>query len=89
MSEAFSNVAMTYLLSLPLAAAAIGWVAATATARIRTVNLAQLNPDPMSTTKATGPVPDAPESRTTGRTLRRVVTVVAVVMTITLLFLAR
>jgi hypothetical protein len=88
-SEAFSNVAMTYLLSLPLAAAAIGWVAATATARIRSVNLAQLNPDPMSTTKAAGQAPDARESRTTGRTLRRVAIVVAVVVALTLFFLAR
>jgi len=88
-SEAFSNVAMTYLLSLPLAAAAIGWVAATATARIRSLNLAQLNPDPMSTTKAAGRAPDARESRTTGRTLRRVAVVVAVIMAVTLFFLAR
>ncbi len=88
MSEAFSNVAMTYLLSLPLAAAAIGWVAATATARIRSVNLARLNPDPMSTTKAAGRAPDAHESPTAGRALRRVAVVVAVIMAITLFFLA-
>ena len=88
-SEAFSNVAMTYLLSLPLAATAIGWVAATATARIRTMNLAQLNLGPMSTTKAAGRAPDARESRTTDRTLRRVAIVVVVVMAITLFFLAR
>ena len=31
-SEAFSNVAMLFLIFLPLATAAIGWVAATATA---------------------------------------------------------
>ena len=33
MSEAFSNVAMLFLIGLPLATTAIGWVAATATAR--------------------------------------------------------
>jgi len=34
-SEAFFNVAMLFLVSLPLATATIGWVAATATARFR------------------------------------------------------
>ena len=87
-SEAFSNVAMTFLLSLPLATAAVGWVAATATARIRSVNFAQLGPDPMST-KAARRSPGARPSRTTGRTWRRVAVVVAVVMAITIFLLAR
>ena len=51
-SEAFSNVAMLFLLFLPLATAAIGWVAATAIARFRSVDLAEQNPDSMSTPKA-------------------------------------
>ncbi len=88
-SEAFSNVAMTYLLSLPLAATAVGWVAATATARIRSLNFAQLNLGPMTMTKASGRAPDARESRTTGRTLRRVAIVAVVIVAITFVFLAR
>ncbi len=88
-SEAFSNVAMTYLLSLPLAAAAIGWVAATATARVRSVNVARLDPDPMSSTKGANRASDGCELRTTERTLRRVAIVVAVVIAITLFLLAR
>ena len=88
-SEAFSNVAMTYLLSLPLAVAAIGWVAATATARIRSVRLAPLKPDPISPTKAIGSTPDVYENRITGGTLRRVAVVVVVVVAVTLFVLAR
>ncbi len=55
-SEAFSNVAMLFLMFLPLATATIGWVAATATARFRYVDLAQRNHDSMSTPKAAGRV---------------------------------
>jgi hypothetical protein len=38
-SEAFGNVAILFLISLPLATTTVGWVAATATARLRPVAL--------------------------------------------------
>jgi hypothetical protein len=44
-SEAFFNVAMLFLVSLPLATATIGWVAATATARFRYGDLSQRSHD--------------------------------------------
>lgn len=86
-SEAFSNVAMTYLVSVPLAAAAVGWVAATATARIRSVCVTQLVPDPMSSRFA-GVVSLARQNRAGARTMRRVLIVVAVLAVITLIFQA-
>jgi len=88
-SESFSDVAMTYLLSLPLAAAAIGWVAATATARIRSVSFAKLNPDPMGTTEVAGPAHHARKNRVSGRTLGLVMVVFGVIMAITLFIEAR
>ncbi len=88
-SEAFSNVAMTYLLSLPLAAAAIGWVAATATARFRSVDLARRNHDLTSTPKAAGRVAEGGQSRTIGRLLLSAAVVVVVVMAVALFFQAR
>ncbi len=88
-SEAFSHVAMLFLISLPFATATIGWVAATATARIRSVDLAQRNFDSMSTPKAAGRAANGSQSRTTGRLLVRAAVAVAVVMAVALLFLAR
>ena len=88
-SEAFSNVAMLFLMFLPLATATIGWVAATATARLRYVDLAQRNHDSMSTPKAAGRAAEASQSRTIGFLLPRAAVAVAVVMAVTLFFLAR
>ena len=88
-SEAFSNVAMLYLIFLPLATATIGWVAATATTRLRSVDLAQRIHDSMSTPKAAGRVAEGRQSRTIGRLLLRATVVVVVVMAVALFFEAR
>jgi len=88
-SEAFSNVAMLFLIFLPVATAAIGWVAATATARFRSVDLAQRNNDSTSTTKAAAHPAEGSQSRTTGRLLLRAAVVVVVVMAVALFFQAR
>jgi hypothetical protein len=87
-SEAFFNVAMLFLISLPLAMTAIGWVAATATARIRPVGMTHQNHDSMSTTKAVGPAADGSQTRTTGQLLLRVAVVMVVIMVVMLFFLA-
>ena len=88
-SEAFSNVAMLFLIFLPLATAAIGWVAATATARLRSVDLAQRIPDSKSTPKAAGRVTEGSQSRSRGRLLLGGAVVVVVVMAVALFFQAR
>ena len=88
-SEAFSNVAMLFLMFLPLATAAIGWVAATATTRIRSVDLAQRNHDSTSTTKAASRPADGSQTRTNGRLLVRAAVLVVVVMAVALFFEAR
>jgi len=86
-SEAFSNVAVQYLVSVPLAMATIGWVAATATARLRTVTLARRNGDPMGTpARRTG---EGDRSRTRGQVLLRVAVAVAGIGAVTLFLLAR
>ncbi len=87
-SEAFSNVAVLFLIFLPLAMAAIGWVAATATARIRSVDLAR-NHDSTSTQKAAGRVAEGSQGRTIGRLLLSAAVVVVVVMAVALFFQAR
>ncbi len=88
-SEAFSNVAMLYLMFLPLATATIGWVAATATARLRSVDPAQRTHDSMSTPKAAARPADGSQSRTNGRLLLLSAVVVVVVMAVALFFEAR
>jgi hypothetical protein len=88
-SEAFSNVAMLFLISLPLATATIGWVAATATASLRYRALAQQNQDSMSTPEVPGRVGEENQGRTNGLLLRRVAVAAAVVMAVTLFLLAR
>ncbi len=88
-SEAFSNVAMLFLIFLPLAMAAIGWVAATATARIRSVDLARRNHDSTSTPKAAGRAAEGSQGRTIGRLLLSAAAVVVVVMAVALFFQAR
>jgi hypothetical protein len=88
-SEAFSNVAMLFLMFLPLATTTIGWVVVTANARFRSVDLARRNHDSMSTPKAAGRVAEGSQSRTIGRLLLRAAVVVVVVMAVALFFQAR
>ena len=83
-SEAFSIVAMTYLMLLPLATATIGWAAATATIRVRHAQLAQLNRDPLGTAKTEGKLAERTRSRA-NRPLRAAV-VVVVVLAIAIIF---
>jgi hypothetical protein len=88
-SEAFSNVAMLFLIGLPLATTAFGWIAATATARIRSVSLAQRNTVAMSTPQAAGRVVDTARGRTTGSTLRLVAVVAGLVLVVGVFLQAR
>jgi hypothetical protein len=88
-SEAFSNVAMLFLIFLPLATAAVGWVAATATTRLRSVGLARRDHDSMSTPKAVGRAADGGQSRNIGHLLLGAAVVVGVVMAVALFFEAR
>jgi hypothetical protein len=88
-SESFSNVALLFLLFLPLATATIGWVAATATARIRYVDPAPQNHDSMSAPTVTGQAGNGSQNRAIGLLLVRAAVAVAVVMAVTLFFLAR
>ena len=88
-SEAFSNVAMLFLIFLPFATAAVGWVAATATARFRSVDLARRDHDSMSTPKAGGRAADGGQSRNIGHLLLGAAVVVVVVMAVALFFEAR
>ena len=88
-SEAFSNVAMLFLIFLPLATATIGWVAATATARLCSVDLAQRTHDSMRTPKAARRVAEGSQSRNIGRSLLRTAVVVVVVVAVALFFQAR
>jgi hypothetical protein len=85
-SEAFSNVALLFLIALPLATTAIGWVAATATARFRSAELAQPNRGSMSMPEVAGHAAEASESRTIGPLLC-VAVVGAVIMAGVLFFL--
>jgi hypothetical protein len=88
-SEAFSNVAMLFLLFLPLATATVGWVAATATARFRSVDLARQSDGSMSTPKAVGGVAERSPSGTVGRVLLRSAVVLVVVLVVALVVEAR
>jgi len=88
-SESFSNVAMLFLIFLPMATAAVGWVAATAIARLRFVAPAQRNHDSMSTPKAAGQVAEGSQSRSTGRLLLLLAVAVVGVMAMALFFEAR
>ena len=88
-SEAFANVAMQYLLSVPLAMATIGWVAATATARLRYAGLARRNHDSMGTPKVAGRVVEGAGGGSSGLVLFRVGMAMAAVLAVTLFFLVR
>ncbi len=88
-SEAFSNVAMLFLIFLPLATAAVGWVAATATARFRSLDLARRDHGSMSTPKTAGRTADGGQSRNIAHLLLGVGAVVVVVMAVALFFEAR
>ena len=87
-SEAFSNVAMLFLVFLPLATAAVGWVAATATTRFRSVNLARRDHGSMGTRNAAGRRFGG-QSRNIGHLLLGAAVVVVVVMAVALFFEAR
>ena len=87
--ESFSNVAMLFLIFLPLATATIGWVAATATARLRFVDPTQRSHESMSTPKAARQASEGRQSRSTGRPLLVVSVVAVVVMAVALFFEAR
>jgi hypothetical protein len=85
--EAFFNVAVLALLVLPMATATIGWVAATATARLRQPDLGW-DREFMSTPTAAEPAAQASQIRPI--VLRhRAAVAVAVVMAVTLFLLAR
>jgi hypothetical protein len=88
-SESFSNVAMLFLILLPLATTAVGWVAATAIARLSFVDPAQRSHDSMSTPKAAGEVAEGSQSRSTGSLLLLLAVVVVVVIAVALFFEAR
>jgi hypothetical protein len=87
-SEAFFNVAVLFLISVPFAMATIGWVAATLTGRLRYVNLAQWNLDSASTPKAARRVGGG-RSRIIGRMWLRAAVAVAVVMAVVLVVVAK
>ena len=86
-SEAFSNVAMLFLLFLPLATAAIGWVAATATARFRFVDLSRQRHD--STSNHTGRVAEPIQRRSIERVLLRSAVLVVIILAVALIVEAR
>ena len=88
-SEAFAGVAMQYLISVPLAMATIGWVAATATARFRYVGVVHRNHDSMGTPKVPGLVAEVSQRRTIGLLVLRAAGAVAAVLAVTLILLAR
>ena len=88
-SEAFSNVAMLFLIFLPLAMGAIGWVASTATVRIRPVGVARRSLHTTSTPKAAGRTAEASKGRSIGRPLLSAAVVVVVAMAVALFFQAR
>ena len=88
-SEAFSNVAMLYLIGLPLATATIGWVGATATTRLRSVDLTRRNNDSLSTPKAAGRVPEESQIRSSGGLVLRAGVVVAVLIAVALFLQAK
>jgi len=88
-SESFSNVAMLFLIFLPSATATIGWVAATATARLGIVDPAQRSHDSMNTPKAARQVAEGTQGRSTGRLLLLLAVVVVVVMGVAFFFEAR
>jgi hypothetical protein len=82
-SEAFFGVALLFLVFLPLATAVIGWVAATATARLRSLDLARRS----STTAL--PSGGVNQSRTMGRLLLRAALVLVVVTGVALFLQTR
>jgi len=88
-SEAFFNVAILFLVSVPLATAAIGWVAATATARIRYGDLDQRSHDSIGTPNAAEAAAERSHSQTLGLLLLRALVAMAVVMAVTLFVLTR
>jgi hypothetical protein len=83
------NVAMLFLIFLPVATATIGWVAATATDRLRSVDLAQRSQDSTTVAKATAPHAERSKRRTTRRSLLCAAVAVVVFMSIALFFQAR
>ncbi len=88
-SEAFANVTMLFLIFLPLATATIGWVAATAIARLRSVDLARQGRDSRAMPQPTGRATEEIHGRGTGRVLRNAAMVLVVVVAVALLFQAR
>ncbi len=88
-SEAFSNVAMLFLMFLPAATATIGWVAATATVRLRSVQLSGRTHDSISTPKTVGRVGEQSQTRSIGRLLLLAALVLVVVMAVALFFQVR
>jgi hypothetical protein len=88
-SEAFSNVAVLFLISLPLMTAGIGWVAATATSRIRYGALVRANHDSTRPWKVAGRTAEGRQSRTKRLVLLRATAAVVVVMAVIAFFLAR
>ena len=88
-SEAFSNVAMLFLLFLPVATATIGWVAATATARVRSGALAPRSYHPVNTSKTAGRAADKSPIRTNGRLLLGLAAVVVTVTAVAFFLEAR
>ncbi len=88
-SESFSNVAMLFLIFLPLATTAVGWVAATAIARFRFVDPVHRSYDAVSTPKAVAEVGEGSQSRSTGRWLLLLAVVAVVTMAVALFFEAR
>lgn len=88
-SEAFSNMAMLYLIGLPLATATIGWAAATALTRLRSVDLTRQDNDSSSTPKAAERVAYGSQMRSSGGSLLRAGVVVAVLMAVALFLQAK
>ncbi|MHB8680756.1 MAG: hypothetical protein ACYDA2_01515 [Acidimicrobiales bacterium] len=88
-SEAFFNVAKLYLVFLPLATAAIGWVAATATGRLRYGTVAHRGSGSMGASNAVESAAEGSSSRTTGPGVLLPIAAAAIVVAFTLLFLIK
>jgi hypothetical protein len=90
-SEAFSNVAMLFLVFLPLATAAIGWVAATATARFRFAHLGRQDQDhdSMSTPNQIRRLAERVQRRSSARVLLRSAVLVVIILAVAFAFEAR
>jgi len=88
-SEAFSNVAMFFLISIPLSMATIGWVGAAATDRIRRAVVAHKQLVPLGPEGVTGGVSEGVRSRSTAVLTLRVGSAIAMLAALALIVFLR